>query len=121
MSWRANLTDAQRDLVSRMEAAHNARRIITRDTEDCINCEAWWNASDAHGYTVWCNCVNGQRLKALYAQQLQEQLVEQQRESAAAARRAKACTRCGGSGMYGHHGGCFRCNGIGVDPKYLKK
>jgi hypothetical protein len=129
MSWRDSLTTEQRDLVARQEAAYAARRAATRNTPDCLNCEGWWNASGADGITseivTWCDCTNGQALKASYATARQQYLADlefqAQKKAAEAARRAKACTRCGGSGMYGHHGSCFRCNGIGVDPKYLKK
>lgn len=27
------------------------------------------------------------------------------------------CSRCGGHGVYGHHGACFRCGGEGIDPR----
>ena len=127
MSWRDSLTDTQRDLVSRHEAAYNARRIATRNTPDCLNCEGFANAGGAWwlDQALYCPCDNGQRVKALDAER-RAHLAEENAKAAAAdqaeaTRRAKACTRCGGSGMYGHHGGCFRCNGIGVDPKYLKK
>ena len=127
MSWRDSLTDAQRDLVRSHEAAHNARREATRNTPDCLSCEGFEQAGGAWwlDQAIYCPCENGQRVKALDAAR-RAHLVEQNAKAAAAdqaeaARRAKACTRCGGSGMYGHHGGCFRCNGIGVDPKYLKE
>ena len=28
------------------------------------------------------------------------------------------CSRCGGSGIFGNYGVCFRCHGNGVDPTY---
>jgi hypothetical protein len=123
MSWRDSLTDTQRDLVSRHEAAYNARRIATRNTPDCVSCEGFANAGGAWwlDQAIYCPCENGQRVKALDAERRAHLNAKAAAaDQAEATRRAKACTRCGGSGMYGHYGSCFRCNGIGVDPKYLK-
>ncbi len=111
MTWRANLTDAQRELVSRMEDAYNARRIATRNTPDCLSCEGFANAGGAWwlDQAVYCPCDNGTRLQALDAVARQHLAEENAKAAAAdqaeATRRAKACTRCGGSGLYGPHGG----------------
>lgn len=36
------------------------------------------------------------------------------------ASRQKPCKRCSGTGLYGHHGRCFRCGGTGEEPKKAK-
>lgn len=38
------------------------------------------------------------------------------RVSAPAEAEGEACKRCAGSGTYGEHGECFRCDGSGKDP-----
>jgi hypothetical protein len=127
VSWRDNLTTEQRARVQQMEAAAKARRIATWGTVDCENCAdceraggAWWL-----GQAVYCGCANGQRVKALDAQRLIDLAAENAKAAAEAAaiaeRKARACSRCGGSGRYGNWGECFRCNGAGVDPKASKE
>jgi hypothetical protein len=127
MSWRDNLTTEQRARVQQIEAAAKARRIATWGTVDCENCAdceraggAWWL-----GQAVYCGCANGKRVKALDAQRLIDLAAENAKAAAEAAviaeRKARACSRCGGSGRYGNWGECFRCNGAGVDPKVNKE
>lgn len=120
MSWRDNLTTEQRARVAQMEANAKARRIATWGTADCVNCEdaeraggAWW-LNEA----VYCGCANGQRIKALDVQRRAELAAE---NAKAVARKARACSRCGGAGQYAHLGECFRCHGSGIDPKAKKE
>ena len=127
MGWRDNLTTEQRARVAQMEAAAKARRIATWGTEDCENCGdceraggAWWLHQ-----SVYCGCINGQRIKALDVQRRADLAAENAKVAAEAeviaARKARACSRCGGAGHYGHLGECFRCHGTGIDPKLKKE
>jgi DnaJ-class molecular chaperone len=113
MNWRNSLTIEQRGLVSKLEAAYVAKRIALRNTMDCLDCAAM----ESSGIGVYCPCENGQRVKALDAENLLHAVAQ---DKAEAARIARACSRCAGSGRYGHYGECFRCNGRGVDPKAVK-
>lgn len=118
MSW-DHLTEDQRKRLAERRAAIAAQRKASYGTPDCMNCDdaervggAWWL-----GEALYCGCANGQATKARHAKAREEIAAE---NAAIAARAARACSRCYGSGRYGHLGECYRCNGSGVDPKARK-
>ena len=117
MNWRTNLTKEQLEFIDQSAIARRALRAATLNTPACINCEDADRASVV-GDPVFCYCANGELLKKQCEAESKQIAAE---EAALAERRAKACTRCGGTGSFGRHGECFRCAGKGIDPKFMKR